>query len=147
MVITEEEEEEIITEAVEENGITVTDADHKKLKYFTTKVEALFKCPKCGHSWSSHMATVVVDLLKCKTNKFGCEQRCRSCPEGWDPPKFSEDRFKEVVDRVIAKYWERKSQDNDNSTPIDNDRYRGNPQAPHEQSLCRRCITLGKPCW
>ena len=132
---------------MKENGITVTDADHKRLKYFTIRVEALFKCHECGHSWSSHMATVVVDLLKCKTNKSDCEQRCRSCPEGWISPKFTEDRFKEAVDRVIAKYWERKSQDNDNSTPIDNDRYRGNPQAPHEQSLCRRCIKLGKPCW
>ena len=132
---------------MEENDIRVTNADHKKLKHFTIKVEALFKCHKCGRGWSSHMATVVVDLLECKAKKSDCQQRCKICPEGWVPPKFTEDRFKEAIDRVIAKYWERKSQDNDNITPIDNDRYRGNPQAPHEESLCKRCIKLGKPCW
>ena len=132
---------------MEENGITVTDADHKKLKYFTIKVEALFECHKCGRTWSSSMATVVIDLLECKANKSDCQQRCKICPEGWVPPKFTEDRFKEAIDRVIGKYWERKSQDNDNITPIDNDWYRGNPRAPHEESLCERCTTLGKPCW
>ena len=48
VVINEAEEKKIITEAMEENGITVMYTDHKKLKYFTIKVEALFKCHNCG---------------------------------------------------------------------------------------------------
>ena len=147
-VINEAEEKKIITEAMEENGITVMYTDHKNLKYFTIKVKALFKCDECGKVWSSHMATIVVDLLECKANKSDCEQRCRRCPESWIPPKFTKDQFKEAIDMVITKYWERKNQiDNDDSTPIDNDRYRGNPRSPHEQSMCKRCIKLGRPCW
>ena len=52
------------------------------------------------------------------------------------------------MERVIATYWKRKDRnDDDNDEPIDNNWFRGNPRAPHEQSLCRRCIKLGKPCW
>ena len=148
VVISEAEEKKIITEALEENGITVMYTDHKKLRYFTIIAEALFKCHDCGKVWSSHMATSVIDLLECKAIKSDCKQKCRSCPESWILPKFTKNRFKEVIDRVIAKYWERKNQiDDDDSTSIDNGRYRGNPQPPHEQSLCKRCIKLGKPCW
>ena len=127
--------------------------DHKKLKYFTIKVEALFECHNvsCDNVWSSHKATIVVDLLECKVNRSDCEQRCRKCPtESWICPKLTEDRFKEAIDRVIAKYWERKinnDEDDDGSAVIDNDRYRGKSRLPHEQSLCKRCIKLGRPCW
>ena len=34
--------------------ITVNDDDPEKLKYFTVKVEALFKCHHCAREWSSH---------------------------------------------------------------------------------------------
>ena len=149
IVLTEVEEEKIITEALEENGIVVRYTDHKKLRSCTIKVEALFECGYCGKAWSSHMGTVVVDLVRCKPNKFGCRQRCKKCPEGWTFPKFTEDRFKEAIVRVISKYWERKNQNDDDiaSTLADDDNYRGNPQAPHEQSLCERCMKLGRPCW
>ena len=38
-VINEGEEQKIIVEALEENGITVSRTDHKKLKYFTIKLK------------------------------------------------------------------------------------------------------------
>ena len=96
------------------------------------------------------MATILVDLYERRANKSDCEQRCKRCPESWIAPRFTEDRFKEAIDRVIAKYQERKSQDDDNAdgnTMVDDDRHRGNPRAPHNQSLCRRCVKLGRPCW
>ena len=49
---------------------------------------------------------------------------------------------------VVAKYWERKRQYDD--TAVDNeyeDKIYLNPRAPHEQSLCERCMELGRPCW
>ena len=96
------------------------------------------------------MGTIVVDLYECRAKKSDCEQRCKKCPESWIVPRFTEDRFKEAIDRVIAKYWERKSQDDDDddyNTMVDDDRRRGKPRAPHAQSLCKRCMKLGKHCW
>ena len=97
------------------------------------------------------MATVVVDLYKCKVNKSDCEQRCKKCSQSWISPKFTKDRFKEAIDRVITKYWERKNQNDDDddaaSTLVEDDKRRGNPRSPHEQSLCKRCKKLGRPCW
>ena len=138
---------------MEENGITVSYRDPDKLKYFTIQVEALFECHKvnCGNAWSSHMATIEIDLLECKVNRSDCEQRCKKCPaKSWICPKLTEDRFREAVDRVIVEYWKRKNkndEDDDGSRPIDNNRYRGNSRSPHEQSLCKRCMKLGAPCW
>ena len=149
IVLTEAEEEEIITEALEENEITVSETNHKKLKYYTLKVETLFKCGCCDKAWSSHMGTIVIDLIKCKPNRSGCRQRCKNCdgPEGWASPKFTEGRFKKVINRVITKYWERKNRNDDDASTLADDNHWGNPQAPHEQSLCERCINLGRPCW
>ena len=39
----EAEEKKIIADKMRENDITVNYNDHKKLKYFTVKVEGLFK--------------------------------------------------------------------------------------------------------
>ena len=147
VVITEEEEKKIITEALEENDITVSYSDPKLLQCFTIQVEALFACHDCDNAWSSHMATIKIDLFEREVNRSDCHQRCKKCPESWISPKMTEDRFKEAVDRVITKYWERKKKTDEDDKEIDNDQYSGNPQAPHEQSLCKRCIKLGRPCW
>jgi len=147
--ITEAEEKNIIADKIRKSDITVNYTDHKKLKYFTVKVEGLFKCHSCERVWSSHMATFVVDLYNCKANKSGCDQRCKQCIESWVFPRFTEDRFEEAIDRVITKYWERKEQsdeDDDDTTVVDDNKRRGNPQAPHQTSLCRKCIKLGRPC-
>ena len=97
------------------------------------------------------MATIIVDLYKCKANKSDCEQRCKKCSHSWVSPKFTEDRFKEAIDRVITKYTERRNQNDDDddaaSTLVEDNKHRGNPRAPHEQSLCKRCKKLGRPCW
>ena len=136
---------------MEENDITVSYTDLDKLKCrFTIQVEALFTCHDCDNAWSSHMATIKIDLFECKVNRSDCQQRCRKCPESWISPKMTEDRFKEAVDRVITKYWENKNRndgDNDDNAVIGNNRYRGNPRTPHEESWCKRCIKLGRPCW
>ena len=178
-MLTEEKEEEIIKDVMKGENIK---ADHKKLKCYTVKVEALFQCSRCDHGWSSHMATIVVNLGKRKVNRFKCGQGCRNCVGSWSMPKFTEDRFKEIMDGVTAKYWERKERidgddnddndndddDNDDDNDDDDDddddddngddeddndyvvvgdKRRGNPRAPHEQSLCQRCKKLGRPCW
>ena len=154
VVLTEAEEQEIITEALKENGITVSDTDHQRLKRFTIKIETLFECGCCDKAWSSHMGTIVIDLVNCKPNRSGCRQRCKNCDchKSWAFPRYTEDQFKEAIDRVIAKYWERKNQNDhdDNyyaSTLVEDNIHRGNPQVPHEQSLCKRCMELGRPCW
>lgn len=133
---------------MEKNGITVSLTDDKKLIYFTVKVEALFKCGSCKRSWSSHMATIKIDLYKCKVDRRNCRQRCIRCTsvdEGWANPKLTEDRFKDAIERVIIKYRKREMQNDDGL--VDNDGHQGNPQAPHEESLCERCMILGRPCW
>ena len=149
VVINEAQEKEMITDAMKESGIIVNRTDHKKLKYFTVKVEALFACYNCDKPWSSHMGTIVVDLWECKVNRNNCRQRCKECIGSWAWPRLTEDRFKEVMDRVITKYWDRNKQDDDGngSTLVDGDKHTGNPRAPHEQSLCERCMKLGRACW
>ena len=156
-------------------------ANHKKLKRFIVKVEALFKCNNCDHGWSSHMATIVVDIHKREVDRCGCRQKCRECVGRWSIPEFTEDRFKKIMGGVITKYWERKEKidegdgdddddddedddddddndddDDDDDDDVDDDdgdyvviggNHRGNPRAPHEQSLCERCKKLGRPCW
>ena len=95
------------------------------------------------------MGTTIVHLYEWKAKRSYCEQSCKKCAESWIIPKFTEDRFKEAINRVIAKYWERKSQDDDadSNTMVDDDRHRGNPRTPHDQSLYRICMKLGRPCW
>ena len=139
---------------MEENSIMVSDKDCSTLRCYTVKVNASFECDICDRRWSSHMATIVVNLYECKVDRFSCGQRCKECFTSWRYPKFTEHQFEEIIDRVIAKYWERKSQDDDgdggadsdNNTLVD-DKHTGNQQILHEQSLCERCITLGRPCW
>ena len=98
------------------------------------------------------MGTTIVHLYEWKAKRSYCEQSCKKCAEIWIIPKFTEDRFKEAINRVIAKYWERKSQDDDDvdgniMVDDDDDSQEGNPRAPHDQSLCARCMKLGRPCW
>ena len=130
----------MITEALEENGITVKYTDPKKLKYFVVCVEALFICESCNTIWSSHHATIGINLYGCRVDKY-YKQLCNKCINSWTIPKFTVDRFKEAIDSVIKKYWKRKRQDDDSDDiAIDV----GNP---HEPSLCERCMELGRPCW
>ena len=130
---------------LKETDIVIKYTDHKMLKYYTVKVEGLFTC-NCGKTWSSYMATVQVDLyLKRITQTY--RQACKRC-QNWVTPTY---QVEDVMERVISKYHERKKllasgNTHGDSTLVDNVR-RGNPQAPHEQSLCERCQQLGKPCW
>ena len=71
----------MIISAMQENDIRVNFTDHKNIKYFTVKAEALFRCNNCGAMWSSHMATIVVDLYGCRVNRSNCHQRCKRCTE------------------------------------------------------------------
>ena len=156
--ISKSQESDMIISAMRENGITVNFTDRTNLKYFTVKAEALFRCDNCGSMWSSHMATIVVDLYKCRVNRSNCQQRCRMCTESWAWPRLTEDRFRKIMNRVITKYWDRSKQDDDDdngivvdddddSTIVDEDKHTETPQGPHQQSLCERCMKLGRPCW
>ena len=142
-------------------------ANHKNLKPFIVKVEALFKCNNCDHGWSSHMATIVVDIHKREVDRDGYRQKCRECVGScWSSPKFTERRFKEIMEGVTTKYWERQKKidegdndddddddgddnedDDDSDCVVIGDKHWGNPRSPHEHSLCERCKKLGKPCW
>ena len=133
---------------MEVNNIIVSDIDNGQLKYFTIKAAAVFQCPNCGKAWSSHMATIKVDLYACKICKK-YKQTCKSCND-WIPPKFTEYRFKEAIDRVVTKYWERKRQYDDDDTAVEyEDKRYLHPRAqpPHNELVCERCMELGRPCW
>ena len=143
----EEKESEAIAGMLKEKGIKIKYDDHKMLKYYTVKVEGLFKCI-CGKpAWSSYMATVKVDLyLKCLTRVY--KQACKKCKR-WVTPSFL---LEDVMERVIAKYYERKRSLESgcaagDHTLVDSDARMGSARGPHEQSLCERCQELGKPCW
>ena len=138
----------IIKEALKENDIIINYVDHKNLKYFTVRGKALFECVICNFRWSSHNATIKVDLYRRRVVK-SYAQKCKRC-YNWVSPKFTADQFREVIGRVIQNYHNRKSQlldDGDIDTLIVDNTYERNPQAPHEQSLCERCAELGRPCW
>ena len=133
---------------LKEEGIKIKYDDHKMLKYYTVKVEGLFKC-KCGKpAWSSYMATVKVDLyLQCITKIY--KQACKKCGQ-WVTPTF---QLEDVMERVIAKYHERNKKLLESGfaagdqTLVDNDGRIGSARGPHEQSLCERCQELSRPCW
>ena len=138
-----DEEDDTIARMMRERGIRIQHSDHKMFKYYTVKVEGLFRC-KCGKAWSSFMATVKVDLcLKCITKTY--QQACKRCKQ-WVTPSY---QLEDVMERVIAKYYERKERGIaiGDQTLVDNDVRTGNARGPHEQSLCERCQELGRPCW
>ena len=142
-----DEEDETIARMLKEKGIRINSSDHKMLKYYTVKVEGLFKC-KCGKpAWSSCMATVKVDLHLKRITKI-YQQACKKCKQ-WVSPTF---HLEDVMERVIAKYYERKKVVESGlaggvDTLVDSVARIGSARGPHEQSLCERCQELGKPCW
>ena len=142
--ISNEENDDIITKVLKEKGIVVKKDDHKKLKKYTVKVRGVYKC-KCGRTWSSHKTTIKIDIFHKHLTKV-YRQRCKRCKR-WASPSFN---LEEVMEKVIAKYCERSADDGDtngDSTLVDSNVHRGNPRSPHEESLCERCMELGRPCW
>ena len=140
---------EIITRMLEENNIRINSTDHKMLKYYTVKVKGWFTC-NCGKKWSSHKTTVKIDLYRKRLTKI-YRQKCKRCRNRlWVYPFF---HLINVMEKVIAKYKERKeslergNHGGSDNTVVDSNVERGNPRAPHEQSLCERCEELGGPCW
>ena len=137
---------EIITRMLEENNITINYDDDKMLKYYTVKVKGFFTC-KCGNRWTSHKTTIKIDLYRKRLTKV-YRQKCKRCRKHpWVNPSI---HLTNVMEKIIYKYKERKDRKergDGNNTVVDCNVERGNPRAPHEESLCERCEELGRPCW
>ena len=147
--INDESHYETITRMLEENNIRINSDDHKMLKYYTVKVKGLFTC-KCGKRWSSHKTTIKINLYRKRLTKV-YRQRCKRCRKRpWVKPFI---HLTNVMEKVIYKYKERKEsldrgeRGHGDNTVVDSNVERGNPRAPHEESLCERCEELGRPCW
>ena len=119
----------MITDTLEENGITVNYTDHRNLKYFTVRVEAFFRCENCNTMWSSHNAIIGVNLYGCRVDK-NYRQRCKNCMN-WVIPELTIDLFKEAIDSIVKKYWQRKGQDDDSDDTVIDDGDKGYSRKPH----------------
>ena len=142
--LSEQEEDNIIARTIKIHKINVKKYDHQKLKHFTVRGEGLFECGACDNRWTSHNATIKVDLYKkCIARKF--TQRCKLCPTQWLTPSFTDDRFEEIMEKVAEKYEKRMVEDDENEQPVfiiaDSN------GKPHLQKYCEKCQELGKPCW
>ena len=139
----QQEEDDIIVENMKRHKMSVHINSHQKLKYFTVRGEGLFECKGCDNRWTSHNATIKVDLFKkCISKKF--RQRCKHCPTQWATPFFTDDRFEEIMEKVADKYKRRlKGDDHDNKSVFV---AAGNGK-PHPQQYCEKCQELGTACW
>ena len=142
--LTEQEENDIIARTIKIHKINVKKYDHQKLKYFTVRGEGLFECEGCDNRWTSHNATIKVDLFK-KSIARKFTQRCKYCPKQWATPSFTDDRFEEIMDKVAEKYEKRMVEDDENEQPVFI--IAGSNGKPHLQKYCEKCQELGKPCW
>ena len=135
---------DIIAETMTMYKIVVKNSFPQKLKYFTVRGEGLFECKSCNNRWTSHNATIKVDLIqKCVSRKF--TQRCKYCSNQWATPFFTDDRFEEIMDKVADKFKSRVEGDDSNCQPTVL-LAAGNGK-PHPQEHCEKCQLLKKPCW
>lgn len=138
-----DEQREVIRRVMTENDVTVRRRDDNWLKLFVVKGEGLFRCAKCGNSWSSHHCSIKVDLSRARVFKL-YRQQCQQCPTRWPIthwpiPHFTSDRFKDMIIKVIHMYKQRKNGYRDNRpSPV-----HGKTQGPHEREDCERCLELG----
>ena len=136
-----DEQREIIRRLKRENGVTVKRRD-ERLKLFIVKGEGLFKCcAECDNLWTSHHTSIGVDLSRARVFKrYG--QRCQQCSTCWVTPRFTVDRFEEIITQAIRMYKMRRNGHRDNRpSPV-----RGKAQGPHKMEDCERCQELGRRC-
>ena len=138
-----DEQQDIIRRYKRQNGVTVKRRDEKRLKFFIVKGEGIFKCcAECGHSWTSHHTSIGVDLSRARVFKRYW-QRCQKCRTCQVFPRFTVDRFEEIISLVIHLYEMRK-----NGYRTCNNRptlVHGNTQE-HKMEDCGRCQELGRRC-
>lgn len=142
-ILDEVEESKVIGDILMENDIEVNEDDPNYLKHFTVRGEALFECDGCDSRWSSHNATIKVDLLSHNVSRK-YTQKCRLC-DHWAGPQFTKDRFQKIINKVISKYEERVAR-NGERLPNRQEGYSGHTLAPHVEEYCERCKELGAPC-
>ena len=142
--LTDQGECDIVVKTMKIYKMNVQKYSPNKLKYFTVRGEGLFECGGCDNRWTSHNASIKVDLFKkCVSRKF--KQRCKFCPNHWATPYFTADRFEEIMDKVVSKYESRlKGTDHDQPAPSAEAGYGGKP---HMQEHCEKCQLQGLPCW
>ena len=141
-LLTKNEQRDIIRRVMRENGVNVRRRDDNRLKIFTVKGEGLFRCcNECGNAWSSYHTSIRVDLSRARVFKR-YKQKCQQCSTCWVTPRFTSDRFEEIIKKVIRMHENRKNGYRDNRpAPV-----HGNTQGPHEQDDCERCVELGRHC-
>ena len=134
---------DIIVETMKRHKMSVQKYSQQKMKYFTVRGEGLFECESCNNRWTSHNATIKVDLFrKSVSKKF--KQRCKRCPTQWVTPFFTDDRFEEMMDKVADKFKSRLEGEDHNSQPVPLAAGNGKP---HPQQYCEKCQQLGTACW
>lgn len=121
-----------------EYGVCDDDLDYSI--YFTVMVEAQFECSKCNFKWSTHNATIKVDLRRrCISKKY--RQRCKRCNSFWALPRIRSDKLKSVVEKIMDHCWN--MQDAGRFLP-----FGAEPSTPdHSEECCERCKELGEPCY
>ena len=142
--LTKEEQSDIIRRVMRENGVIVRRRDDNRLKIFTVKGEGLFRCCDeggCGNSWTSHHTSIQVNLSNAYVFRRYM-QRCQQCSTCWVLPRFTSDRFEEMMKKVIRMHENAMNGYYDNQpAPV-----HSNTQGPHEQNDCERCIELERHC-
>ena len=85
-----------------EYGVCDDDLDYTI--YFTVMVDAEFECRKCLFKWSSHSATIKIDLgYRCISKKY--RQRCKRCNSFWALPRIRSDKLKSLVEKIMKHLW------------------------------------------
>ena len=108
--------------------------------YFTVTVEAQFECSKCNFKWSSHNATIKIDLRRrCISKKY--RQKCKRCSSYWAIPRIRSDKLKSIIKKVMEHIW--KMEDAGRFVPFGKESL----SPDHGEGFCERCQELGEPCY
>ena len=132
--------EQEIFGALSDYEVTIFDDDPDCVKYSTVKGEAYFECSNCNFRWSSHNATIKVDLYHRQVLKK-YRQRCYKCGSYWALPCFRSSEFKKTVKKLaghiytVKEYREWYPMAHEETLP------------DHDRTYCERCMELGSPCY
>ena len=134
-----EEQCDAIRNLKRRNNLVVRRSD--EIKCVTAKGDGLFRCFKCGNTWSSHNSSIRVDLSRARVFRL-YKQRCQQCYSQWAVPHFTIKRFEVMIMNAIRIFENIKYGYRNNRPPP----VRGNAQGPHKMEDCERCQELGRHC-
>ena len=123
-------------------GYGVSEYDLNYSIYFTVMVDAEFECRKCIFKWSSHNATIKIDLRGCCISKK-YRQKCKRCSGFWSLPCIKSDELKSVIEKIMEHVWDIRDAGHFIPFAIGTE-----PSSPdHRKEYCERCIELGEGCY